>query len=151
MPSHGFHPRRAPSRRQPADSANLANLEPVAERRKLISLHTLLTSKKRPETRDAARLGDVLLPWFEQTVAKPSARMEVVAELWQQHVPANILSHCRLTGFLRGVLTVTLDSTTVRTELETRLRSGLLRVLQIQSRGALFRVKTRISGHGADD
>ena len=39
-----------------------------------------------------------------------------------------------------------LDSSTVRAELETRLRSGLLRVLQTESKGALFRVKTFVEG-----
>jgi len=120
------------------DEAQIANLEPVGERQQIISLHTLLTNKKRRETRDAARLGDVLIPWFERTVAKPAAKLEGVADLWQEHVPANILQRCRLVGFQRGTLTVALDSATVRAELETRLRSGLLRVLQTGSKGALF-------------
>jgi hypothetical protein len=145
MSSHPY-PRRTPSPKRPAPST-ISNIEPVGDRRELISLRMLLTNKKRPETRDAARLGDVLLPWFEQAVTKPAARMESVSELWQEHVPANILKHCSLSGFARGVLTVTLDSAAVRTELETRLRSGLLRLLQTHSRGALFRVKTRVDGH----
>jgi hypothetical protein len=148
MPSHGASSRRSTSSRKPALSLTaLANLEPIGERQKVISLHMLLTNKKRPETRDAARLGDVLLPWFEKTVAKPTAKLEQVAELWQEHVPANIVRHCRLAGFHRGTLSVQLDSAAVRVELETRLRSGLLRVLQTSSRGALFRVKTSIESH----
>jgi hypothetical protein len=148
MPNHGAYSRRTTSSRRPAsDSSALANLEPIAERQKIISLHMLLTNKKRPETRDAARLGDVLLPWYERSVAKPTAKLEIVAGLWQEHVPPNILPHCRLAGFHRGTLSVTLDSAAVRVELETRLRSGLLRVLQNGSRGALFRVKTSIESH----
>jgi len=139
--------KRHAQRRGHKPEADAANLAPVGERQKVISLHTLLTNKKRPETRDAARLGDVLLPWFEKTVAKPAAKLEGVAELWQEHVPANILRHCRLVGFVKGTLTVALDSTTVRAELETRLRSGLLRMLQTESRGALFRVKTNVEGN----
>lgn len=123
-----------------------SNLELLGERLEVVSLQTLLTNKKRPDTRDAARLGDVLLPWFERTVARPAARMEGVAELWQLHVSANIVKHSRLAGFLKGTLTVALDSATVRAELETRLRSGLLRVLQTESKGALFRVKTMVDG-----
>ena len=147
MAHHETYPRRTPSPKKPTpDFTTAVNVEPVGERRELISLRMLLTNKKRPETRDAARLGDVLLPWFERSVAKPAARMETVAELWQQHVPANIVKHCSLSRFSRGVLTVTLDSAAVRTELEIKLRSGLLRMLQTDSRGALFRVKTHVEG-----
>jgi len=137
----------SPVRAAPGPEVSVVNVEPVGERQKVISLHTLLTNKKRRETRDAARLGDVLLPWFEKTIAKPAAKLEGIAELWQEHVPANILQRCRLVGFYRGTLTVALDSATVRAELETRLRSGLLRVLQTESKGALFRVKTSVEGH----
>jgi hypothetical protein len=148
MPHHGAYSRRTASSRRPASNPSaLANLEPIDERRKVISLHMLLTNKKRPETRDVARLGDVLLPWFETSVARPMAKLEGVAELWQQHLPGNILRHCRLVGFHRGTLNVTLDSAAVRAELETKLRSGLLRVLQTGSRGALYRVKTSIESH----
>jgi hypothetical protein len=133
------------------DSAsNVANLEPIfgdkGDRQKLISLRTLLTNKKRRETRDAAKLGDVLIPWFERAVAKPAAKLEGVAELWQEHVPANILRRCRLVGFNKGTLSVALDSATVRSELDAKLRGGLLRTLQRESKGALFRVKTSVEG-----
>lgn len=149
MPNQGLSFKRnaSPAHRAPARETQVANLAPVGERRKIISLHMLLTNKKRRETRDAARLGDVLIPWFEKTVARPAAKLEGVADLWQAHVPPNILQRCRLVGFQRGTLTVALDSTTVRAELETRLRSGLLRVLQTGSKGALFRVKTFVEGH----
>ena len=130
--------------RQNNQAKESANLELLGERLEVISLHTLLTNKKRPQTRDAAKLGDVLLPWFEKSVAKPAAKLEGVAELWQQHVPANIVHHSRLVGFHRGTLTVALDSATVRAELETRLRSGLLRILQGESKGAVYRVKSCI-------
>jgi hypothetical protein len=128
----------------------VANLTPVfadkGDRQKLISLRTLLTNKKRPETRDAAKLGDVLIPWFEKTIAKPAAKLEGIADLWQEHVSANILRRCRLIGFNRGILTVALDSATVRAELDAKLRGGLLRTLQTESKGALFKVKTCVEG-----
>jgi hypothetical protein len=150
MLSHGANSRRPAALRRHAPAptaAAVANLAPVSERQNIISLHMLLTNKKNPETRAVARLGDVLLPWFEKTVARPAARMQGMAELWQEHVPAKILPHCRLVGFHRGTMTVALDSTTVRAELDARLRSGLLRILQTSSRGALFRVKTCVESH----
>ena len=126
------------------------NLEMKGERLKVISLHTLLTNKRRPDTRDAARLGDVLLPWYEKSVAKPAAKLEGVAELWLQHVPAPIARRCRLVGFHRGTLAVALDSATVRAELDAQLRGGLLRTLQQESRGSIYRVKTSINSQTTD-
>jgi predicted nucleic acid-binding Zn ribbon protein len=137
------HRRKAQSATPDADAANLKLL---GERLEVVSLHTLLTNKKRPETRDAAKLGDVLLPWYEKTVARPAAKLEGVAELWQQLVPAKIVKRSRLTGFQKGTLTVSLDSSAALAELELQLRSGLLRALQTASKGAVFRVKTCVNG-----
>jgi hypothetical protein len=114
------------------------------DRLKVFSLQTLLTNKRNRETRDAARLGDVLLPWYEKTVAKPAEKLSGISELWEAHVPANLLSRTRLAGFHRGTLTVAVDSATVRAEIDAQLRGGLLRTLQTESRGAVYRVKTQI-------
>jgi hypothetical protein len=126
------------------NSDKRSNLELLGERLEVVSLRTLLTNKRNPHTRDAARLGDVLLPWYEKTVVKPAAKLEGIAELWVEHVPANIVKRSRLVGFQRGTLSVSLDSTTVRAELDAKLRSGLLRCLQAATRNALFRVKTSV-------
>lgn len=123
------------------------NLELLGDRLEVVSLQALLTNKKRPETRDAARLGDVLLPWYERTVAKPAQKMGRIAEVWQELVPANLAARCRLIGFDRGTLKVSMTSTTARSELESCLRSGLLRSLQTASKGALFRVKATVEAY----
>ena len=128
--------------RKTKQDPTITNLETRGDQLKVFSLQTLLTNKKSKETRAAARLGDVLIPWFEKTIAKPAEKLDGISELWQSHVPAPLLDHSRLIGFHRGVLTVGLDSATVRAELDVRLRSGLLRTLQTASRGSLFRVKT---------
>ena len=44
------------------------NLEMKGDRLKVFSLQTLLTNKRSRETREVARLGEVLLPWYEKTV-----------------------------------------------------------------------------------
>ena len=123
---------------------SLNNLEMKGDRLKVFSLQTLLTNKRSRETREVARLGEVLLPWYEKTVTKPAEKLSGIAELWREHVPAAIVERSRLVGFLKGTLTVALDSATVRAELEGQLRGGLLRKLQAESRGALYRVKTQI-------
>ena len=131
MPSH------------PKKSSNdITNLEMRGDRLKVFSLQNLLTNKKSPETRATAKLGDVLIPWFEKTIAKPAKQLGPITELWQTLVPAPLQSRSRLLGLSRGILSVALDSATSRAELEAKLRSGLLRQLQAESRGTVFKIKT---------
>jgi hypothetical protein len=139
-------PKDAALQKAAPPGTSITNLEMDGDRLKVFSLHTLLTNKRRRETREAARLGDVLLPWYEQTVARPAAKLEGIAELWQQFVPAGIVRRSRLVGFYRGTLTVALDSATVRAELDARLRGGLLRSMQAASKGSLYRIKTCVQG-----
>jgi hypothetical protein len=120
----------------------LKNLEMAGDHLKIYSLQTLLTNKRSPETRATARLGDVLLPWFDKVIHKPAEKLDGVTELWQSLVPVNLKDRSRLLGLVKGVLSVALDSATVRAELDARLRAGLLRQLQTESRGIVFRVKT---------
>jgi hypothetical protein len=136
-----------PRKKKVADStapAEVINLEMEGDRLKVFSLETLLTNKRNPETRPAARLGDVLLPWFEKVISKPAEKLDGITELWQALVPPNLKERSRLLGLAKGVLTVALDSATVRSELDARLRAGLLRQLQTGSKGAVFKVKTSI-------
>jgi len=135
-----------PARKKPSAS----NLELIGESLDVVSLRKLLTNKRDVRTRDAARLGEVLLPWYEKAVAKPAAKLEGVAEAWQEHVPANIVKRSRLIGFERGTLKVSLESTTVRAELDAKLRGGLLRTLQAATKNAVFRVKTMVQGGEAE-
>ena len=127
-----------------AASRAIDNLERAGDRLKVYSLHNLLTNKRSPETRDMAKLGDVLLPWFEKSVARPANQLKGVFELWQQHVPPALRERCRLLSLVRGTLGVALDSTTVRAEFDAQLRGGLLRTLQIESRGAIYKIKTSV-------
>jgi len=132
----------------PADPAIASehsdNLEVRGDRLKVYSLQTLLTNKRNKETRDTARLGEVLLPWFEKMVEKPAEKLDGVMELWLSLVPANLKERARLVGFAKGTLTVALDSATMRAELDAKLRQGLLRQLQTASKGTIFRVKTSV-------
>jgi hypothetical protein len=118
----------------------------AGDRLKIYSLQNLLTNKRSPETRDVARLGDVLLPWFEKSVSKPGEKLDGVRELWERLVPAAVLGQTRLLGLHRGSLQVALDSATARAELDGLLRGGLLRELQEESRGVIYRVKTSVQG-----
>jgi hypothetical protein len=128
----------------PISSDRSDNLEIRGDRLKVYSLQTLLTNKRNKETRDTARLGEVLLPWFEKVVEKPAEKLDGVLELWLSLVPTNLKERARLIGFAKGTLSVALDSATMRAELDVKLRQGLLRQLQTASKGAIFRVKTAV-------
>jgi len=130
------------SRKKAPPPKDVVNLETAGDRLKVYSLQTLLTNKKNRATRDVARLGDVLLPWYEKSVRKPAEKLEGIVELWQLYVPANIVKHSRLLGLHKGALKVAMDSAAVRAELDAQLRGGLLRTLQAASRGSLYRVQS---------
>jgi hypothetical protein len=121
---------------------DLVNLEMEGDRLKIFSLQTLLTNKRSKETRDTAKLGDVLLPWFDKMVTKPAEKTDEILDLWLSLLPANLKEHTRLVGFSKGTLTVAAGSSTTRAELDARLRAGLLKELQTGSRGSIYRIKT---------
>jgi len=132
-----------PRSKKSSPSTELANLEMQGDRLKVFSLHNLLTNKKSPETRATARLGDVLIPWFEKNV-KSNDKMGQITDVWQHLVPISLQNHAHLISFSRGILSVALDSAAARAELEAHLRAGLLRQLQTESRGTIFRIKTYV-------
>lgn len=124
----------------------IQNLEPLTTKNQLLSLQQLLTNKSNPRTRDAARLGDVLLPWFETVITKPAAKLDGLTDLLHSSIPANLLQHARILNLAKGTLSIALDSAPVRAQLDSLLRSGLLRKLQTASHGAIFRIKTSVDG-----
>jgi hypothetical protein len=137
-------PRSNTSAARPAPASEVVNLEMRGDRLKVFSLQTLLTNKRSKETRDTAKLGEVLLPWFEKMVEKPAEKLDGILELWLSLAPANLKDRARLLSFVRGTLTIAVDSSTLRAELDANLRQGLLRQLQTVSKGAIYRVKTSV-------
>ena len=126
----------------------IANLETDGERLKVYSLADLIKHKRGRPTRQIMTLGDVLVPWFEKTIEKPSEKLAGCAELWVELVPKRLVAATRLVGFSRGTLTVAADSAIVRAELDGTLRRGLLQQLQTSSKGTIYRVKTCVQGGG---
>jgi hypothetical protein len=120
------------------------NLETAGRRLKVYSLESLFAAKRTFRRVAPAKLGDVLLPWYEKNVEKPAARLGGIVDLWLTHVPEPVARHSRLVSLQRGVLTVTLTHAPVRAQLESLLRQGLLRQLQASTKGAVLRVKTAV-------
>lgn len=125
----------------PADPS-LANLETQGEKLKIYSLDHLLKNKRPRSARAPANLADILIPWFEKTIERPAAKLAGVTELWIAHAPKNLAPHTRLVSLIKGTLLVSADNAVVRAELDGALRRGLTKLLQIESRGLIYRVKT---------
>jgi Dna[CI] antecedent, DciA len=90
-----------------------------------------------PETMDA--LGPELLAFFKTSVAKRQTKMADVSEFWCRLVPETLCDHCALEGFVRGSLTVLVDSSSHLYELKQLLLAGLEQQLLIACRSAGLR------------
>ena len=139
-------PKREHAKRAGKEGAS--NLEMAGDRLKVYSLAEMVRHKQTRSKRPIMTLADVLVPWFEKTVEKPSAKLAGCAELWVEKVPKALAGATRLVGFSRGTLTVAVDNATIRAELDGALRRGLLGELQEASKGAIYRVKTCVLGSG---
>lgn len=144
-------PIQRPTKKTPRSDPAIDNLEMIGDKVKVYSLQNLLANKRDFQVREPSRLGDVLQPWFEKSVAKPGEKLGPLMEIWLATVPPAIANRSRLIGLMRGTLTVSLDSAPVRAQLEGLLRQGLLKQLQLQAKGALFRVKTVVDGAAFSD
>ena len=75
---------------------------------------------------------------------KAHRHLAELAELWQTLVPPQLAARTALAQHHRGVLTVTVDSSSTSFELDRLLRGGLLSDLRHSFRGTLARVKLQV-------
>ena len=87
---------------------------------------------------------------FKDEVTKPYKQLKSIAVLWEELVPAEMLSSTRLDSLARGVLKVTVSSASVSYELDRLLRSGLQKQLIDRHKGPAFR-RVRIRVGKIDD
>ena len=62
---------------------------------------------------------------FKQQVERPHKQLAQIVELWQQHVPADLLEYTALEGLTRGMLRVSVDCSARLYQLDRLLRGGL--------------------------
>lgn len=118
----------------PRDQATRKHVESLRERR------------VRPE-RDLS-LG-FLADQFKREIARPFKQLGDLAELWNELLPAEVVSGTRLESLQRGTLSVAVDSSSRMYDLDRRLREGLERDLVTRHKGAAFRkVKLRVDASG---
>jgi hypothetical protein len=101
-----------------------------------------------PEPMDA--MGPELLAFFEKSVAKRQTKLAKISEIWCRLVPETLCEHCALEGFVRGTLTVLVDSASHLYELKQLLLAGLEQQILIACRAAGLRKITLRSGRWYD-
>ena len=70
-------------------------------------------------------LGPEMIDFFKRSVAKRQTKLVKVAECWSALVPQILSEHCALECFVRGTLTVMVDSSSHLYELKQLLLAGL--------------------------
>jgi len=88
-----------------------------------------------------AHLGGLLGALLKRDLAKRVRQLSRLAEIWDELVPPEIAEHTALESFARGVLTVLVDSSPHRFQLQMLLSGGLQRDIQARFSGALNRVR----------
>ncbi len=86
---------------------------------------------------EACRIGQILAG-FVETLGPVHDRYDSVAEAWEQLLPRNLRSHCRLSGLTNGCLRMVADGSSYLFELQL-CRPELLRELQRACPGAKVR------------
>ncbi len=76
---------------------------------------------------------------FKREVRKPHQQLAALVGLWEQLVPTELAAHTRLESLQRGVLRVSVDTSSRLYELDRLLRSGLERELVTRHAGPAFR------------
>jgi hypothetical protein len=98
----------------------------------------------------AVPLGQEMIDFFKQSVAKRQTKLEKVAECWTTLVPQILSEHCALESFTRGTLVVMVDSSSHLYELKQLLLAGIERQLLLASKSAGLRKITLRPGRWYD-
>jgi hypothetical protein len=95
-----------------------------------------------PQSTEA--LGPQLLDFFNKSVARRQTKLAQISECWCRLVPETLCDHCALESFVRGTLTVLVDSSSHLYELKQLLLAGLEQQLMLACRsGGLRKIALR--------
>ncbi len=89
----------------------------------------------------AAPLSRPLGMFMKYKLAKKVRQLSKLCDIWDALIPDEINDHTALESFNRGVLTVTVDSSPHRYNLQMLLSGGLMRELQARFDGAVNKVR----------
>ena len=77
----------------------------------------------------------------KRRLAKRVKMIGKISQIWDETVPGSIREHTALVSFIRGTLTVAVDSAAHRYQLETLLRDGLFEIIRERFGGPLNRIR----------
>ena len=80
----------------------------------------------------------------KKRVQRDEKRFSSFSEAWEQLVPANLLAASRLASSRGSTITIEVDSSAAKYELDRLLRTGLETNLRSLYTGPLTRIKTRL-------
>ena len=81
----------------------------------------------------------------QKSARRTQSRSGAFTEVWERLVPTEISNDCRLGEFRGGVITILVESSSAKYQLDNLLRSGLEVELRRDYPGPLTRVKTRLA------
>ena len=94
---------------------------------------------KRIDRPAGAALGPEMVQFFKQSVEKRHTKMGKIAACWGAIVPEMFNDHCALESYVRGTLTVIVDSSSHLYELKQLLLAGLEQQLKLGCKSAGLR------------
>ena len=86
--------------------------------------------QQRQDRRRIGSLGETVSRLMKKTLSKRVRQLGQIAEVWDDLIPPNLRDHTALDTFVRGTLTVMVDSASHRYQLQNQIRSGLKNSIQ---------------------
>jgi hypothetical protein len=93
---------------------------------------------KRTDRAPAEQLGTEMVQFF-QSVDKRQKKFGKIGDCWMQLIPQTLNEHCALESYVRGTLTVIIDSSSHLYEVKQLLLAGLQKQLLIACKSAGLR------------
>ena len=96
--------------------------------------------QRQPEDR-ISHLAQPVAVLMKRTLGKKVRQLSKLAVVWDDVLPATIREHTALDSFQRGVLTVLVDSSSHRYQLQTLLAAGLMKEIRNRFSGPLNKIR----------
>ena len=100
---------------------------------------------------ESGALGPAMLEWFDRSIARRETKLSKIIEVWIALVPETLNTHCALQSYVRGTLTVIVDSGSHLYELKQLLLAGLQQQILLAGRGSGLRKINLKAGRWDDE
>ena len=99
-----------------------------------------LWQQRQPNDR-ISHLAGPMAVLMKHTLGKKVRQLSKLAVVWDDVLPTTIREHTALDSFQRGVLTVLVDSSSHRYQLQTLLAAGLMKEIRNRFSGPLNKIR----------